>query len=197
LAERLEGTAISIDPGEHEFVFETAGQPALKKRLLIQEAQKDRRESVVFGSAAAPAAGASQPQPESKTSDNSTTTVGTVPSADSTRRTIGFAAGGVGVLCLGLAIYEQATALGRASDSRSAAANPDVAVQATAAPIHDQAGRAQTYAIASGLLGTAAVATGLYFVLSPTHPHTDKASTLDLLPQLGMRGGGLALQGAW
>ena len=49
LSERLEGTALSIDPGQHTFTFETAGQPPLTKAFLIQEAQKDRREVVTFG----------------------------------------------------------------------------------------------------------------------------------------------------
>jgi hypothetical protein len=35
LAERLEGTALSIDPGEHTFTFETAGQPAVTRKLVI------------------------------------------------------------------------------------------------------------------------------------------------------------------
>jgi hypothetical protein len=52
LADRLEGTALSVDPGEHTFTFETAGQPAVQKQFLIREAQKDRRESVTFGEAA-------------------------------------------------------------------------------------------------------------------------------------------------
>ncbi len=49
LTERLDGTALSIDPGEHTFTFETAGQPSVTKTVLIQEAQKGRRESVAFG----------------------------------------------------------------------------------------------------------------------------------------------------
>jgi len=61
LAERLEGTALSIDPGEHTFTFEAEGQPPAKRVLLIQEAQKDRREVIALGaqaSAPGPAAGA-------------------------------------------------------------------------------------------------------------------------------------------
>jgi hypothetical protein len=49
LAEQLEGTALPIDPGEHTFTFETAGQPPLTRRFLVVQAQKDRREALVFG----------------------------------------------------------------------------------------------------------------------------------------------------
>jgi hypothetical protein len=63
LAERLEGTAFPIDPGEHTFTFETAGQAPVTRTLIIQEAQKDRHESIAFG---APAIlGASLPRGES------------------------------------------------------------------------------------------------------------------------------------
>ncbi|MDP9150776.1 MAG: hypothetical protein M3O36_12670 [Myxococcota bacterium] len=49
LAERLEGVALALDPGEHTFTFETSGQTPLQKQLVVQEAQKSRRESVTFG----------------------------------------------------------------------------------------------------------------------------------------------------
>jgi hypothetical protein len=49
LAERLEGTALSIDPGEHTFAFETAGQPPVTRKFTIQQAQKDRHERITFG----------------------------------------------------------------------------------------------------------------------------------------------------
>ncbi|MFZ5892292.1 MAG: hypothetical protein ACOY0T_14635 [Myxococcota bacterium] len=49
LAERLEGSALSIDPGEHTFTFEAAGQPVTIKQLLVREAEKERRELVRLG----------------------------------------------------------------------------------------------------------------------------------------------------
>ena len=55
LAERLDGTAIPLDPGEHTFVFEAAGQPPLSKQMLIRQGEKNRRELVQLGSSAQPA----------------------------------------------------------------------------------------------------------------------------------------------
>ncbi|HXY44665.1 MAG TPA: hypothetical protein VEH29_10795 [Acidimicrobiales bacterium] len=49
LAERLEGMALSVDPGEHTFAFETPGQPLVTRRFIIQQGQKDRHETIVFG----------------------------------------------------------------------------------------------------------------------------------------------------
>jgi hypothetical protein len=48
LAQRLEGTALSIDPGQHTFTFEVPGHPTLARELLILEGEKDRRERITF-----------------------------------------------------------------------------------------------------------------------------------------------------
>jgi hypothetical protein len=92
LAERLEGTALSIDPGEHTFSFETAGQAPVTRRLLIQQAQKDRREVIQFG-APAPATAASVLPAEP-------------PSEESrglgSQRILAMVAGGIGVAGVGL-----------------------------------------------------------------------------------------------
>jgi hypothetical protein len=47
LAERLDGTALAIDPGEHVFTFGVSGNRVIEMRLLIRESHKERRERVV------------------------------------------------------------------------------------------------------------------------------------------------------
>lgn len=54
LAERLQGSALAIDPGEHTFTFEVAGRPSVEKHLLILEGEKLRRERVEFEALAPP-----------------------------------------------------------------------------------------------------------------------------------------------
>jgi hypothetical protein len=54
LAERLQGSALPIDPGEHSFTFEVAGRPSVEKHLMIFEGEKLRRERVEFEALAAP-----------------------------------------------------------------------------------------------------------------------------------------------
>jgi len=61
LAEHLEGTALSIDPGEHTFTFARAGDPPVQKVFVIREGEKDRRERVVLGPVAIAAAPAAVP----------------------------------------------------------------------------------------------------------------------------------------
>ncbi len=56
LAYRLEGVPLGVDPGEHQFVFQAAGYPAIQKQLVILQSQKDRRETIVFAQLGAGAA---------------------------------------------------------------------------------------------------------------------------------------------
>ncbi len=58
LAERLDGTALNVDPGEHTFRFEAEGAPHIEKKLVIRESEKDRHEIVVLETVAATPKGA-------------------------------------------------------------------------------------------------------------------------------------------
>ena len=50
-AERLDGSAIALDPGEHEFRFEVLDQPPVVKRFVMHQGEQNRRETVVLGPA--------------------------------------------------------------------------------------------------------------------------------------------------
>jgi hypothetical protein len=47
-AERLDGTALPVEPGTHRFVFKTAGARPLSKELSIREGDKDRHERIAL-----------------------------------------------------------------------------------------------------------------------------------------------------
>jgi len=103
LAEKLDGTAVAVDPGEHAFTFEAAGQPAVTRTLLVTEAQKNRREVVAFGApdASPPAAGAA-------------------PSRGlGGQRIGGLVAGGVGVAGIAVGTAFGLMALSRKSDAQA------------------------------------------------------------------------------
>jgi len=109
LAERLEGTPLSLDPGEHTFVFETAGQLALTKALVIREAEKDRRESITFGPNGAPASPASPltaatPALPAAAGEPLSTAHPPPPPRQGlgTQRIVALAAGGLGLVGLGI-----------------------------------------------------------------------------------------------
>ncbi len=96
IGERLDGTPIPIDPGQHTFTFKVADRPTVEKSLVISEGQKDRRETVVFGAATG---ALTSPKPD-------TSPIESVPAAASSRgrdqRVAGIVVGAVGVLGLGL-----------------------------------------------------------------------------------------------
>jgi hypothetical protein len=85
----LDGRPVSIDPGQHAFHFETAGQPPVDKTLVLREGEKDRREVVMIGTP--------PPAPLS-----STLTPTPSPSWWTTQRTLAVISGGVGIVGLGL-----------------------------------------------------------------------------------------------
>ncbi len=62
LGDRLDGTAIPLDPGPHVFRFEASGFPASEKTVVLAEAEKDRHVRIELG-APADARAASKPAP--------------------------------------------------------------------------------------------------------------------------------------
>ena len=102
LVERLEGSAISLDPGAHTFMFETAGQATITKQLVVREGQKDRREPIQFGappSAALPTPLASAVAP----TPMAVAPVAETPSSGlGAQKTVALVALGVGVVGLGV-----------------------------------------------------------------------------------------------
>jgi hypothetical protein len=55
VAQQLDGSALTLDPGSHSFKFEMAGQAPVTQTFILHEGDKGRRETVVMGSA--PSAG--------------------------------------------------------------------------------------------------------------------------------------------
>jgi hypothetical protein len=49
LADKLEGLAISIDPGAHQFLFEAEGRTPIQKTIVINESEVGRHEQITFG----------------------------------------------------------------------------------------------------------------------------------------------------
>ena len=98
VASQLDGSALTLDPGSHQFTFEIAGEPPMTETLILHEGEKNRREAVVIGPApAAPVPAALPPVSES---------IGGAPASPGEgghgRRLLGLVGGGAGIA--GLAI---------------------------------------------------------------------------------------------
>jgi hypothetical protein len=133
LAERLEGTALSIDPGEHTFTFETPGQPPVTKRLTILEAEKDRREVIQFGGAAPAPAPVPAPAPAAGAPAVTEATPSPVVDSGSglgTQKILGIVAGGIGVVGLGVGTAFGLVAISQKNDAQSACPNSPCSTQA-------------------------------------------------------------------
>jgi hypothetical protein len=113
LAERLDGTALEVDPGEHLFQLDAAGQPPIEKKLVLIEGEKNRRERVTIG-APAPAPAPVPPPPP----------VAPTPPPDSgggggAQRTWGLVLGGIGIFGIGLGAVTGVMALGDWNQAKS------------------------------------------------------------------------------
>jgi hypothetical protein len=90
--DKLDGSALAVDPGDHVFSFEAAGQPKVDKHFVVYEGERGRREQVTIGerasSPAAPDRELQQTPPPSH--------------ALATRRTVGLLLGAVGIVGLGV-----------------------------------------------------------------------------------------------
>jgi hypothetical protein len=175
LVNHLAGTGLSVDPGEHTFTFETAGQPTVTKKFLVQASQKDRHELIAFGAPATPS--------------TSTPTDATDSGGGLGGQKIGaLVAGGVGVVGLGLGAVFGIVAMSQKGTAQSACPN----TCATQDGVNDWNSAASSATISTvafivggvGLAGAAA----LWF----TAPSGTSASA-----QVGLGPSGIQLRGTW
>lgn len=191
LVDRLEGTALSIDPGEHTFLFEASGMVPVTKQFVIREAQKDRREAITFSMATGALSAA--PVPSTAQAIQSFATI--APAAPEPAHRLGaqkivaLVAGGIGVVGLGVG-----SAFGLIASSKKNDAQAVCPGQCpTAAGVSDwsdakSAGNVSTALFIVGGVGLAGAA-----VLWFTAPSTSRGSG----PQFGVSPSGLQLRGTW
>lgn len=117
ITDRLEGTAVPIDPGSHTFVFETAGKPALTKRFVIRESQKDRNEVVVFAPAPTPAPSVPVAKPAGPLPSTPDLNASSESAGLGTQKILAIVAASIGVVGLGIGGVTGALALSEKSDA--------------------------------------------------------------------------------
>jgi len=207
VTERLEGTAISVDPGVHTFEFATPDTAPVTKQLLIRESEKARRIVVVLGphgpdKAETPDETAATTAPNAATAAAPLATRATHSEGNGTLRTVGVIVGSVGLLAAGFAVYEQVHAHSLYSDSEKAGkaslANSDLTQSDVSRDKYDDAKSAQTIALISGAAGVAALGTGLVLLLTNLGGSESRepraARGLHVEPAFGMSGGTLTLK---
>jgi hypothetical protein len=118
LVDKLDGSALTLDPGAHNFTFDAPGQPPIAKQLVIREGQKDRREVLQFG--APPATTPAAATPISKTTPNPAieSSVDQVSSSSGgTQKALALVAGGLGVVGIGVGTIFGLQSMSKNSDA--------------------------------------------------------------------------------
>jgi hypothetical protein len=154
LAEQLDGSALPVDPGEHAFTFETAGQPTIEKQLIVHEGEKERREAIQFGA------------PVEVDVNHPTETV---PSGGhKTQKIVAVVVAGVGVAGLGVGGTFGVMAMSRRDHAKTVC--PDACEDAAGQHAWKDAKTAGTISTAGFIAGGVLLATGavLWFTAGPS-----------------------------
>jgi hypothetical protein len=175
LAEHLEGTALSIDPGEHTFTFETTGQPPVTKKLVIVEGQKDRRELVTFGTGTGP--GVPAPPPANAGDSGGM----------GTQKVLALVVGGIGIVGLGLGTVFGVMASSQKNDAQSVCPGNPCATQDGVNKWSTAASTGNISTIAFIVGGVGVVGGAVLWFTAPGAPST----------QVGFGPGSLQVKGTW
>jgi hypothetical protein len=137
VATHLDGSALTLDPGSHEFTFEVEGQPPLTESLILHEGEKNRRETVVVGTPPkapeTPAIAPPPPNGRGATSD-------VAPASGShTLRLAGIVTGAAGILGLGLGGVFGGVAISSWHSAQSSSSNAERNTALTFATASDAA----------------------------------------------------------
>ena len=191
LTESIGGTAFPIDPGQHSFAFEVAGQAPVTRTFVLKEGEKDRRERVVVVVAGAvtdvsPAA-SDEPQPAAVAPSSAGPDTSTVLAI-----TAGVA--GVGGIVAGSVLgFAARSALGeQMSDCASAAS---CANHARALSDHATLETDGTWSTVAFAAGGALLAGGVVLLLLGDRPPSPPTSGLALEPRIAPGRTGVVLRG--
>ncbi len=183
LTDKLKGSPMPIDTGDHAFTFTAPGHAPLTKHFLIHAGEKDRREAIVLGAAtgaatsSSPSTIATAPPAEESSPTNQDSNPG------GTQRVIGVVVAGVGVV--GVAV---GAIFGLKTFSQWSSAQSDC--QSTTNCDHSKAVDERSSAMTSSTISTIGFIAGGAFlaggaVLYFTAPKASSKPTIGFAPTLG------------
>lgn len=181
LAERLDGKALALDPGEHTLRFEHAGKTQ-EQKVLIREGETRRKIDVRFAPApvasASASAASSSPPPAVSAASSATVDPSALAGPTGASPTLGYALGGLGLLALAGSTYFYLDGRGIRADLErdcAPACSPD-----QVAPLK----RRDLFAGVSLGVGVASLGAAAYLLLRPA-PADPAAARVDLAPLPG------------
>ena len=179
LVGKLDGTALQIDPGSHEFTFTVAGQRPVRQTFVLREGQKGHHEIVLIESPS-PQPAPEEPQP------GVSKPVGREGGGMAKQKTLALAAGGVGVA--GVVI---GGIFGLIANSKWSEAQADCGAACRAdAPARNERSEALTAATVSTVgfvVGGVGVAAGavLWLTAPPRASGSTSSARVRVLPSVG------------
>ena len=199
LAERLDGTALRVDIGQHVFTFEVAAHAPLTRTLVMTEGEKGRREVVAIEAASSPA-----PAPAPPAAHEATATPAGPPETEprpagggmKTQKVVGLLAAGVGVA--GVAAGSVFGLMGFSEKSKQLAECSQSACTSQALAASDRKTGLTDAAISTVafIAGGALLAVGgVFFFAGANSAEPAKSTGLVVTPSMGPGGGGMVLSG--
>jgi hypothetical protein len=180
LADKLAGTALKVDPGEHAFTFTADGQAPLTRSFVIHEGEKERREVIVLH-AQSPAA----PSPDP----------GGAGSGLGTQRVLGLTAGALGVAGVVVGSIFGISSTSAASRQATDCASPTICTNhAQALSDHSTATTDGTLSTVAFIAGGALLAAGVTLFLTGGRSSERTSGGLVVTPSVGPGTAALSLQ---
>jgi hypothetical protein len=176
LLDKLDGSAIVVDPGEHRFSFEAEGMRNTERTLIVREGDRARRVQVVLQSTIAPRMGEAAP----RTSDGSS------------QRSLGLALGasGAAAVVVGAIFSFAAKSTYDSAIQNECRGNAATCTQQGVQDGHAAAGQATVATVLFGG-GGALLAGGALLYFTARRPTTGFLVS----PTVASTGGGLSLRG--
>ncbi len=194
LAERIDGTALSVDPGEHELVFTAPDLAPLKKTFVMREGQKNRREIVVLAPStpsSGPAATPIAPIVRDEAGPSAT-------SSWSAQKTFAVVVGGVGIVGVAAGSFFGLRASSRWSQAKSDCPGACAADSPAQGEKNDAHSDATLSTIAFGVGAAALVGATLLWLTAPSAiAPTASTPRVSVVPSVGPGRGDLILRGAF
>jgi hypothetical protein len=211
LTERLDGTALAVDIGEHVFTFEVPGETPVSRKLVLTEGEKGRRE-VIAVSAGISAASSLPPPPKSPAGPPAEATVPPIsaqargteapPTGQATRtqKILGLVAGGVGVAGIGVGSAFGLMTLSKKSLQQVDCGDPascTSAGHARALDDHSTGMTDGTVATVGFIAGGALLVGGavLFFTAAHTSDAPPVTTAMIVAPSVGPGGAGMLFSG--
>ena len=170
LAERLDGSALSTDPGVRTFRFETAGHLPITKQFVIRESEKNRHEALVFGSVE----DLSEPR-----------------SGLGAQKTLAIVVGAVGLASIGVGSAFGLTAMAKKSDAETAC--PHDCADQSGVNLWGDAALAGNVSTAAFIAGGVMLGAGAALWFTAHAPDSPRGPTA----QVGIGPGSIQLRGVW